>query len=208
MKERPILFSTPMVQAILAGRKTQTRRIIKPQPKDDLTFLGWKLPEYVQVAFGRGLKTDSLHKFPYGKVGDVLWVRETWQPSANDVFVHFKADYSKPGKGWKPSIHMPKSYARIWLRITNVRVERLHDISEEDTKSEGIEQFTRDGVGFKYGLNGWHWHCHEGFPFMCSRRSFAFEVLWKSINSEQSWDENPWVWVIEFERIITPAHHV
>lgn len=185
MKERPILFSTPMVQAILEGRKTQTRRIIKPQPKDDLSFLGWKLPEYVQVAFGRGVKTDSFHKFPFGQVGDVLWVRETFRPKSHSFPIgeHFEykataeVDGNPTDEPWKPSIFMPKDATRIWLKITGVRVERLQDISKEDAKAEGI--------------------------FAESAKE-CFQTLWQSINGEGSWNDNPWVWVIEFERIEKP----
>lgn len=189
MKSKPILFSTPMVQAIFDDRKTQTRRIIKPQPKDDLSFLGWKLPEYVQVAFGRGVKTDSLHKFPFGQVGDVLWVRETWQNSENNVYYHYKADFTEPGKGWKPSIFMPKDAARIWLKITDVRVERLNDISAEDSQKEGITWNQGEEWEAKYQ----------------NAYSYKFKMLWESINGEESWNANPWVWVIEFERIEKPS---
>lgn len=189
MKSKPILFSTPMVQAIFDDRKTQTRRIIKPQPKDDLSFLGWKLPEYVQVAFGRGVKTDSLHKFPFGQVGDVLWVRETWQNSENNVYYHYKADFTEPGKGWKPSIFMPKDAARIWLKITDVRVERLNDISAEDSQKEGITWNQGEEWEAKYQ----------------NAYSYKFKMLWDSINGEESWNANPWVWVIEFERIEKPS---
>jgi hypothetical protein len=187
MKERPILFSTEMVQAILAGRKTQTRRVVKPHPKKELNFFGWKLPEYIQVAFGRGTKIESLHKFPFGEVGDVLWVRETYlnfnstDKTPNYIY---KADHPNfhvnfaSGEKWKPSIYMPKAAARIWLEITNVRVERLQEISEEDAIKEGSI----------YLLNVREW----------------FSDLWQSINGEKSWNENPWVWVIEFERIEKP----
>ena len=208
MKIRPILFSTPMVQAILEGRKTQTRRIIRPQPKDDLSFLGWKLPEYVQVDFGRGVKTDSFHKFPFGQVGDVLWVRETFRPKSHSFPIgeHFEykataqADGNPTDEPWKPSIFMPKDAARIWLKITDVRVERLKDISEEDSIAEGCS---------KYGpFNEYRGSLHPNSGAMKFRAYSnpidAYKCVWLSINGENSWNKNPWVWVIEFERIEKP----
>lgn len=142
MKFRPILFSTEMVQAILAGRKTQTRRIIKPQP----TQIGglWRLDK--KQASNRPFNEWHNHPFgihsPYGQVGDVLWVRETFYKSLIDDSYQYKADrnYSH-GISWKPSLFMPKAAARIFLRITNIRVERLQDISEEDAKAEGIKSY-------------------------------------------------------------------
>lgn len=213
MKIKPILFSTPMVRAILDGRKTQTRRVIKTQPiRNDCPIIpseewGFVQRKQIQESPAR-YEIYQSWKCPYGQPGDVLWVRETWQPSSSGVYVHFKADWADEdaGKGWKPSIHMPKSAARIFLQITNVRVERLKDISDEDAKQEGIQEFTKDGVGFKYGLDGWNWSCMSGSPFMCRNREFAFEELWKSINGEQSWDENPWVWVVEFKIIEKPKN--
>lgn len=199
-----------MVQAILNGRKTQTRRVVKPQPKDDLSFLGWKLPEYVQVAFGRGVKTDSLHKFPFGQVGDVLWVRETFRPKGHSFPIgeHFEykataqADGNPTDEPWKPSIFMPKDAARIWLKITDVRVKRLQDISEEDAIKEGIEELKSNGIPH-YRNYGKQLVAKE-FNFFCSPVN-SFRSLWESINGENSWKQNPWVWVIEFERIEKPS---
>lgn len=211
-KERPILFSTEMVKAILDGHKTQTRRVVKPQPpaecsdedpciEFDYSFKGtrenpawyasWEMPLDPPNA------SESHNVYcPYGKPGDVLWVRETWQPSANDIFVYFKADYvHDTGKGWKPSIHMPKSVARIWLEITNIRVERLQDISEDDAKAEGIDIFYKKNIsGYEIqesnSIRSW-----SKFPY------HGFKSLWISINGHVSWELNPWVWVIEFKII-------
>jgi hypothetical protein len=202
MKNRPILFSTPMVQAILEGRKTQTRRIVKPQPKKDLDFFGWELhPGHLQVAFGKGVKVDSYYKFPFGKIGDVLWVRETFRikhPWGHEAFGYYEykthnnnqeikaADSSvfQSRPKWKPSIFMPKDAARIWLRITDIKIERLHDISRGDSMSEGCP-----------------------FPNVAKETNpFAwFSELWQSINGSLSWNSNPFVWVIEFERIEKPS---
>ena len=159
MKERPILFNTPMVQAILRGDKTMTRRVIK-------------------------------RKCPYGKPGDRLWVRETWArvsvpegTTARKILTLFKA--SMPFSGidgtevrWKPSIHMPRYVSRITLEVTDVRAERLNDISEEDAQSEGVLPSDFDKT-YRY----------------------SFLKLWESIYGKWSWNNNPWVWVIEFKRI-------
>ena len=191
MKERPILFSTEMVQALLAERKTQTRRVIKPQPsKAAFGLVAWK---------GRDLTLNSFKNHsPYGQVGDVLWVRETFTKLAPDHVIEgdyvFKAnvdadseeirqDYIDRGYPyqWKPSIHMPKRAARIWLKVTDVRVERVQDITEEDAKAEGIISLIE---------------CSNP----CRRK---FIDLWAEIHSLESWYTNPWVWVVEFEVLST-----
>jgi hypothetical protein len=172
MKEYPILFSTPMVQAILEGRKTQTRRVIQPQPKViNKHDFKWKNLCYSGMTEIHG-GTFRLQN-PYGWPGDLLWVRETFQIiPPNSIF--YKADKeNKVKKGWKPSIHMPKEAARIWLQIKDVRVERLQQISYADAKAEGVE----------YPHN--------------------FYDLWLKINGPLSWDANPWVWVVEFEVVST-----
>ena len=179
MKIKPILFSTPMVQAILEGRKTQTRRVVKD-----------KLLQNNKDQSDEEFPLVTMRKCPYGQIGDVLWVRETWQNSANNVYYHFKADFTDPGKGWKPSIFMPKDAARIWLKITDVRVERLNDISAEDAQKEGITWNQGEEWEAKYG----------------NAYTYKFKMLWDSINGEkQPWKSNPWVWVIEFERIEKPS---
>ena len=209
MKERPILFSTPMVQAIMEGRKTMTRRIVKPQPeKSPATNTFVPLKEFLSQLnsqTNKGLKEIhtkgngagySFPLCPYGKVGDVLWVRETWQPSANNVFVHFKADCADdPGKGWKPSIHMKKEYARIWLEIVSVRAERLDDITVNDAINEGIKVVFDEVVK----KNQYQDYLNE-FPNYNNPIN-SFRSLWKKINGAESWDANPWVWVVEFKRI-------
>lgn len=176
MKERPILFSGPMVRAILEGRKTMTRRIVKRQPS------GFDLND--KPVFGA---------CPYGAPGDRLWVKETWLPIYIDSLpghvidkTQYRADETNPLSGagmWHPSIYMPRKRSRIKLEITGVRVERLHTITEEDAKAEGIMGAT---VG-EYGDRG------------CFITDFAY--LWSKINGHESWDANPWVWVVEFKRV-------
>lgn len=188
MKEHPILFSTPMVQAIIAGRKTMTRRKLKvkgckpfsPKPEE------WTISEIEKWNEGY---------FPYGQVGDVLWVRETFKPAdipEETGLYEFKASLQDPdacwNKGiWKPSIHMPKSAARIWLKITNIKVERLQDISEEDAMNEGVE---------------YEWY-DQSRNIKIEAAKSLFKKLWQVINGRESWEANPWVWAIEFEVIST-----
>lgn len=197
MKIRPILFSTEMVHALLAGRKTQTRRIVKPQPP---------APECSYSAL--------LKKCPYGQPGDLLWVRETWAWDGQTSFTDlqaignfwYKADdtgYS-PAK-WKPSIFMPKEAARIFLRITDVRVERLQDISEEDAKAEGAQPSSHRCGGFGYYEAGGDVHECECQGFIENSPAIeGYKWLWESINGAGSWGANPWVWVISFERCEKP----
>ena len=186
MAEHPIIFSTEMVRAILDGRKTQTRRIIKPEPN------------YMKE-FG---ETDDNVKHniakrvcPYGQVGDTLWVREALYCDEKGHFGRYKAD-NKPVGGELPLVwcwktkhlsgrFMPKIQARIFLEITNIRVERVQDISEKDCYAEGI---TEDEA-IKY------WH--DG-----PQPVWAFSDLWDSLNAKRGfgWDKNPFVWCIEFKR--------
>jgi hypothetical protein len=218
MKEKPILFSTEMVQAILAGRKTQTRRVAKISsqmaPKD-IQYLDNALPRF---QFKAGYMSWQI-ECPYGKVGDILWVRETLEqsvtggalyraggkvgePLAENEFVSWD-DFSKSRKVI-PSIHMPKDAARIWLRIKDVRVERLQDISEDDALAEGIDNLTWKDMA--YPQNFFDYMDPVGPP-LCSA-FYSFMSLWDKINGEGSTDSNPWVWVIEFERIDKPNHSV
>ena len=161
MTERPILFSTPMVRAILEGRKTQTR----------------------------GLATNrNAQKI---KVGDVLWVRETFCESGNKIL--YKADASSCGikdKRWRPSIYMPRKYCRILLKVKSVRTERLQDISEQDAKAEGVDIFKMAFMD-EYGM------LHDE---TCTEK---FKALWNSINTVAStrWDDNPDIIRIEFEKV-------
>ena len=191
MKERPILFSGPMVRAILDGRKTQTRRPIRSLRHPYGHLLG---PEGVAREFNA--KTESI-RCPLGQPGDRLWVRETWTKTQFGKAV-YKAD-SKDSDGfvwpsvaadvddvlWRPSIHMPRWASRITLEITRVWVERVQDITEEDAMKEGcIRELKPDGsVGWGAGL---------------VEARDAFRDLWQSIYG--TWDANPWVWAVEFRR--------
>ena len=187
MKERPMLFSAPMVRAILDGRKTVTRRIVKAR---DL--------EWMDVH--QGLREpDNAERCPYGQPGgDRLYVRETWAaPHAydhlpprlipKDARIHYAATEDRGRLLWRPSIHMPRHASRITLEITSVRVERLQDIDLADALAEGISDtgaLILDSAGNE-----------QGGPIA------EYAVLWESINGPGSWDENPWVWVIEFRRL-------
>jgi hypothetical protein len=193
--EKPILFSTPMVQAIMEGRKTQTRRIVKDSMLQENN--GKYDEEFLLL---------TVKKCPYGEVGDVLWVRETFNSDygfkdmeGNVVppGILYKAKVSSLPNGlkWKPSIFMPKSIARIWLQITSIKVERLKDISEEDAKAEGVEKIA------DYGTTGYKLYTEPEASYSDIDAKHSFESLWESINGRESWDSNPWVWVIEFKQI-------
>jgi hypothetical protein len=225
-KERPILFSTPMVQALDAGTKTQTRRtkgldVVNYDPDSVLSvtaFSGGKdfSGNNEKVLYGFRSKANPLTMFcavecPYGKPGDLLWVRETWAKAGwnkDGAFTEpaFKAleDKHMCG-GWKPSIHMPKVAARIWLKITDIRVERLHDITPGQAIAEGIEQLASlpeapDKTWYK-------WYNHEDEGTGINDPELSFFTLWSSINGKESLKLNPWVWVIEFEKVSDQNSH-
>ncbi len=201
MTEKPILFSSEMVRAILEGRKTQTRRVIKPKPSAKL-YQYMSRNEWYE-ADGQEPKYYTLHKSPYGVTGDLLWVRETWSPVPTSAFsnvvydpenpgmgaVH-RAGWSKadPGTGWKPSIHMPRWASRITLEIERVSVERVQDIGDYSCEAEGVSL------------------ANASIPGYLRKR---FQILWDSINDKRgfSWSSNPWVWVISF-RLAAAQHGV
>ncbi len=210
MKSTPILFIGPMVRLILEGRKTQTRRIIKPQPPEG------GLCEFEGKDFGDPRTVyhpdDAMErecddsgpfwKCPYGQPGDRLWVRETWQECLKCGSVEFLSDCNKSLCcrhcdallfKWKPSIHIPRWASRIDLEIISVRVERLNDISEEDAKAEGAlpELLFAD----LYASTRLDTHFHG------STYKDGFRFVWESINGPGSWDANPWVWRIEFRKL-------
>lgn len=213
MKERPILFSAPMIRAILAGQKTQTRRVVKPTP-DFVAGNGSIVARFTPDDQKLGRLGETI-KCPYGQPSDRLWVRETWQhansphgPYEPGCSCFYRADYwddphgmdgekSPEGKyrTWIPSIHMPRSVSRILLEVVSVRVERLNDISESDCWAEGIEEVM-------------HLFDGESQAHMAKRLGLCLEdakplyaQLWESINGRGSWDANPWVWVVEFKQI-------
>lgn len=197
--EKPILFNTEMVRAILDGRKTQTRRLVVPHYRDG--DAGYRIVTnattgefcYIEYYDEYENSTDRRLKPPY-MPGDLLYVRETWKqatggtagPGLYDMFL-YKADEPQDTTGlmiegcWHPSIHMPKAAARIWLKVKAVKVQRLQEITNDDAKAEGVTCAT-DNSGMM--------HRHK------------FRVLWDSITDAQNrWEANPWVWVIEFERL-------
>jgi hypothetical protein len=203
-KITPILFSTPMVQAILEGRKTMTRRICKHKLDDR----GYRLTNYLEDYHGNKIKQSV-------EIGDILWVREAF--SESDPLYEYRADYGENvvGHGWRPSLFMPKQACRIWLEVTNVRLERLQDISEMDAIAEGLESCVADlskfgarAVGMKlYRDYGRKNNSLKDYP--CNGFEFAkisFETLWQSINGANSWEENPWVWVYEFKQVEMPIN--
>lgn len=210
MKERPILFSGPMVRAILDGHKTQTRRVVKFKcfPNHDcLASPKWSSQgESVWVDMANPIGPACVRACPYGVPGDRLWVRETWAEGGRSMqlpcgeFVwssHRKARYAAtddsirdgdPSCSWRmrPSIHMPRWASRLTLEVVSVRVERLNEISDMDAIAEGCSE-SRDRVG-----NGVYWSSPRG----------EFVALWDSINAKKHpWSSNPWVWVVEFKRI-------
>lgn len=187
----PILFNTEMVKAILDGRKTQTRRVVKDLPDDFPNGVGCdvvtrKVGDFWCIPTSAGYK-----KSPYGGIGDTLWVRETFliKPDgkpfyrADDIAANGWNNYGETIT-WKPSIFMPRWASRITLKVTAVRVERVQDISNDDAHAEGIS---------KDRPNGW---------ISCSSYRDLFRQLWNSINAKRgySWESNPWVWVVEFEK--------
>ncbi|MEQ8395034.1 hypothetical protein [Thalassobaculum sp.] len=214
MGDKPILFSGPVVRALLDGRKTQTRRILKPQPehKQIHDFRGRRLWECDHRMWcWKHLVLDNIWDFPDGEdrktlaaaqryaVGDRLWVREsfaivprtayrmsegvqqTLRPeNDHDAAIYREGwDRSKPGP-WRPSIHMPRWASRLTLTVTDVRVQRLQDISEADAVAEGVS-----------GSAGGWWTAAEGQAGTTPRA--AFGLLWNSINGPDAWDQNPWV---------------
>lgn len=192
MKERGMIFNAEMVRAILDGRKTQTRRVVKGVDGAVGFSLEWDINgEEIFVVLGEKDHTGmnpvlGAISCQFGAVGDRIWVRETFsvvpdhdEPAGCSSLL-YAADGVGPYGKWTPSIHMPRWASRILLEITNVRVERLNDISEEDAKAEGA-------------------------PTECcvigDKHFLGFRSLWKSIYGEESWRSNPWVWAIEFKRV-------
>ncbi len=229
MKERPILFSAPMVRAILDGKKTQTRRVVKVmpeckcsselkhQPKHAAPYFDSYCGEKKTEANPRGMsavwnwwtrddRPDTLSeiKCPYGQPGDQLWVREVWrcfggreyeyQQEKGSIIYRCDVNPSDDVAEWRPSIFMPRWASRINLLIKSIRVERLNDISEADAKAEGVEPFfsIHESIGRDQTMT-------TGERISDCEHRASFACLWDDINGDNSWQQNPWVWVVEFE---------
>lgn len=200
MKETGMLFSAPMVRAILEGRKTQTRRVAKPVKHPDLGNL------YTPGALLREHEPQHVinRACPYGQPGDRIYVRETYAEHPHYGQIAFRADGEEfeDADGWlwepkwRPSINMPKELARIWLEVTGVRVERLQDISNEDAIAEGVNLIShgREGDYYSAFMNKQH-------PKNWTYPDDAFRELWESTGGD--WDANPWVWVVDFKVLST-----
>lgn len=210
MGEKPILFSGPMVRAILEGRKTQTRRLVrKPIPDGADEVFNWTpgalaatiMPNVARSGLwarrndgedGEDGWLRFLGACPYGQGGDRLWVRETWaEVGPGFIYAATDADHNITQR-WRPSLHMRRLASRLTLEVVSVRVERLQEISEEDARAEGAVPDQLCPAGFLDTRNLDPSHTHRG----------AFACLWDSINSQRaSWASNPWVWVVEFKRV-------
>ena len=212
MAEKPILFSGEMVRAILNGRKTQTRRVVVPQPviKNGWAEWGWEIvggqksgrPRrcfWHDDTWRREQNTAPIDEYcPYGQPGDLLWVRETWSDNIRGCpnGLTYRADHLNPkGDGpaivkWRPSIFMPRWASRITLRVCDVRVERLQGINEADAQQEGW-YFQNHDLSKRYD------------PVTMDTARQWFGGLWDSINAKRGygWDTNPWVWVVSFELV-------
>ncbi|MEJ5127672.1 hypothetical protein WH367_16645 [Comamonas sp. MYb21] len=232
MKETGLMFKAPLVRAILSGQKTQTRRICKPAVAHNLSQVV-EVPDpqergqvYNGSTFGDE-EGDILFSSPFGGLGDRIYVRETWAYGVHALAASRDEDgpfvYAAEGttqgrlcERWRPSIHMPKHAARIWLEITGVRVERLQAISEDDAEAEGCERLETERDERDYKLcpkcGGTRLHNaiggNGGVIFdvdcqACDTYAKRFRHLWDSTGGD--WAANPWVWVIDFKRIDQPA---
>lgn len=224
MKDRPIMMTPENAQKCHDGTKTQTRRmnnleIVNVNPSQ-WQFAGWLSGEYL-APFHRNGVTINI-KCPYGVAGDRLWVREAWQEKAwsskelnqagflsapkkpretylnQDLYAIHKGGYNRaigdPGK-WRSSIHMPRWACRTVLEITELRVERLQEISEEDAKAEGVTRIDHGREYYFSAMRDEPDHRNWGDP------TDAYKELWESIHGKGSWELNPWVWVIEFRKV-------
>lgn len=183
MKERPILMSGPMVRATLEGTKTQTRRVMVPQPaagvRHEQIIVGEPSPSGYTDGHGRPLRC------PYGRPGDQLWVRETWAEDGRGYT--YRATNETWPHHWAPSIFMPRAACRLFLEIINIKVERIRDIIGADVLAEGVS--FPDGTGITASEINARWE--------------PFRRLWNDLNAKRgySWEDNPWVWVITYKRI-------
>lgn len=205
MSIKPILFNTEMVRAILDGRKGATRRIVKGFIPDDAVwgYTAFTPKGYISC---RGTFADGygekIFKLPC-ETGDILYVRETWKKAPNGYYYYedWQKDDIADVTKWHPSIRMPKEAARIWLKVTDVRVERLQKITEDGCIAEGIYPSNCRGCNATFGCDT----CpHEGYDEVDEFADLWNSTIKKSDLDRCSWDANPWVWVIEFERCKKP----
>ena len=237
-RELPILFNTDMVRAILDGRKTMTRRVMKPQPKSKLcyTFAGshkkdigrWGYPSNTAHEFWgeEFILPDDISEMELKKkwnppyhTDDILYVRETWHKYKKRIgkgegchiaeFYGYKASIANSedaDEPWKPSIHMPKEAARIWLKVKDVRVERLKDMTDKDALKEGAQGVKCDHAGL--GVYGCTDCMNTGWlePPILEVMGIWNSTIKKSDRDRFGWDANPWVWVIEFEMCEKPKN--
>ncbi len=245
---KPILFKPHMVNSIFDDIKTQTRRIVKQEPTvSEDGFVYFQLGNENCRVDGHNWKQYFIDNFcPFGKIGDLLWVREAWRLTGVDLDGEYSIDYqargsynfyptgetedywiekieklvdvmsSKPSFAvdedeercvwdgrdvpWKPSIHMPKEICRLFLKITDIRIERLQEISYTDAAAEGVEKLTEGYRNYFSKLNP------PGETFFWPNAYHSFQSLWESIHGSESWESNPWLWVIEFEKTDKPAN--
>lgn len=198
MSIKPILFNTEMVRAILDGRKSCTRRLVTTRRKDACGFYVTKKADGTFSGIYEYDENESMFDnplMPPYQPGDILYVRETWcglpvneaGHMRGHTIYYYKADGELRPKGWRgtwhPSIHMPKEAARIWLKVTDVRVERLQDMTDDDAEAEGCFDYTSTALGF---FDVWD------------------STIKKSDLDRYGWNANPWVWVIKFERCEKP----
>lgn len=215
MSVKPILFNTDMVRAILDGRKTVTRRVIKPQPEMSLAYImaghnygKWQYSVFEEEEYKKH-QNKNLYWTPPCNGDDILYVRETWQcinPYSDKEYVYKAScdtDFASDIGKWLPSIHMPKKAARIWLKVTNVRVDKLQNITAEQAENEGTGDLFLEDIAYGEERYNIPFNQEEGL----SREQFAY--LWDSTVKKEDinrygWDANPWAWVISFERCEKP----
>lgn len=243
MKELPILFSADMVKALLAERKTMTRRTVKKMELTkhlDCVIAQANSSDFEELLERTITESDSPFQSPYGKPGDILYVRENWRPrdyvaDGPELLIEYKADgkdlyfypedelaekieasmiaecqkkglnienygrfvYKNFPISWRPSIHLPKELSRIWLQIGEIRVQRLNDITEDDAIDEGI------GRIFMPDEPVYYQHYGAGNIEGTTDPIESYQSLWNSINGSNSWDANPWVWVVKYKMLST-----